>query len=254
LCNAPSTFQRLMNTVLRDFIKQFCWLYVDDILIYSTTREQLIKHLKLIHQKLTTYNLHPCVAKSIFLQTEVSFCGYVVDENGTYPENGKLRAVESWPVPTTVTEIRSFIGLTGFYQHFIEGFQRIALPLTNLFRKDVPWSWTPACQQAFVDLKAALLRATGLGHIDPKQSYHLYTDASKDCIGATLAQRVTVGIHKGHLRPVAFMSRKMNAAECRYPVREQELLAIHAALKHWQHWIGQISLALDTDHESLQYL
>ena len=136
---------------------------------------------------------------------------------------------------TTVHEVRQFIGLCGFYQQFVEGFQAVAAPLTAMFKADFKWEWTAVHQASFDKLKQAMMNATHLSAIDPRQPYHLYTDASKDCVGATLAQRCAHGKYNGHLRPIAFMLRKMQPAETRYLIPEQDLLAIVLALKQWFH-------------------
>ena len=138
---------------------------------------------------------------------------------------------------------------------FVEGFQAVAAPLTAMFKADFEWEWTAVHQAFFDKLKQVMINATHLSAIDPRQPYHLYTDASKDCVGATLAQRCAHGKYKGHLRPIAFMSRKMQPAETRYSIRELELLAIVLALKQWFHLIrGPQQVHVHTDHESLRYL
>ena len=143
----------------------------------------------------------------------------------------KIKVIRGWPLPTTVHEIRQFIGLLGFYRQFVEGFQAVAAPLTAMFKADFQWEWTAVHKAFFHKLKQAMINATHLSAIDPRQLYSLYTDTSKDCAGATLAQRCVHGKYKGHLRPIAFMSRKMQPAETQYPIQEQELLVIVLALK-----------------------
>ena len=124
-----------------------------------------------------------------------------------------------------------------------------------MFKADFELEWAAVRQASFDKLKQAMINATHLSAIDPGQPYHLYTDASKDCAGATLAQRCAHGKYKGHFRPIAFMSRKMQPAETRYPIREQELLAIVLALKQWFHLLrGPQQVRVHTDHESLRYL
>ena len=140
-------------------------------------------------------------------------------------------------------------------KQFVKGFQPVAAPLTTMFKSDFEWEWTAVHQASFDKLKQAMINETHLSAIDPRQLYHLYTDASKDCVGATLVQRCAHGKYKGHLRPIAFMSRKMQPAETRYPIREQELLAIVLALKQWFQLLrGPQQVHVHTDHESLRYL
>ena len=167
----------------------------------------------------------------------------------------KIKVIRGWPPPTTVHEVRQFIGLCGFYQQFVKGFQAVAAPLTAMLKADLEWDWTAVHQASFDKLRQAMINATHLNAIDPRQAYHLYTDASKDCLAATLAQRCAHGKYKGHLRPIAFMSRKMQPAETRYPIREQELLAIVLALKQWFHLLrGPQQVHVHTDHKSLRCL
>ena len=167
----------------------------------------------------------------------------------------KIMVIRGWPLPTTVHEVQQFIGLCGFHQQFFEQFQAVAAPLTVMFQADLEWEWTTVHQAAFHKLKQATINATHLSAIDPQQQYHLYTDASKDCVGATLAQRCSHGNYKRHLRPIAFMSRKMQSASTRYPIGEQGLLAIVLALKQWFHLLrGPQQVHVHTDHISLRYL
>ena len=137
-----------------------------------------------------------------------------------------IKVIGGGPAPTTVHEVRQFIGLCGFYQQFVEGFQAVAAPLTGMLKADFEWEWTAGHQAAFDKPKQAIINATYLSAIDPQQPYHVYTDALKIGVGATLAQQCAHGNYRAHLRPIAFMSRKMQSAETRYPIPEQELLAI----------------------------
>ena len=255
LCNAPSTFQRVVNDVLRDHLGIFVWVYIDDILVFSKDADEHQRHLDLVHELLRKHQLFPCIDKSTFFQSRVPFCGYIIDQDGVHMDPEKIKVIRGWPPPTTVHEVRQFIGLCGFYQQFVEGFQAVAAPLTAMCQADFEWEWTAVHQTSFDKLKQAMISATHLSAIDPRQPYHLYTDASKDCVGATLAQRCAHGKYKGHLRPIAFMSRRMQPAETRYPIREQELLAIVLALKQWFHLLrGPQQVHVHTDHESLGYL
>ena len=142
-----------------------------------------------------------------------------------------------------------------FTQEFVEGFQAVAAPLTAMFNADFEWEWTAVCQGGFDKLKQAMISATHLSDIDPWHPNHLFTDASKDCVGATLAQICAHRKYKGHLPLIAFLSRKMQPAKSRYPIREQQLLTIVLALKRWFHLLrGPQQVHVHTDHESLRYL
>ena len=213
LCNAPSTFQRVVNDVLQDHLEIFVWVYIDDILVFSKDADEHQRHLDLLHELLRQHQLFPCIDQSTFFQYRVPFCGYIIDSNGVHMDPEKMKVIRGWLPPTTVHEVRQLIGLCGFYQQFVEGLQAVAAPLTAIYQADFEWEWTAVYQASFDKLKQAMINATHPSAIDPRQPYHLYTDASKDCVGATLAQRCAHGKYKRHLRPIAFMSRKCNQPE-----------------------------------------
>ena len=255
LCNAPSTFQRVVNDVLRDHLGIFVWVYIDHILAFAKDADEHQRNLDLVHELLRQHQLLLCIDKYTFFQSQVPFCGYIIDKDGVHMDPERIKVIQGWPLPTTVHEVRQFIGLCRFHQQFVEGFQAVATPLTAMFKVDFEWEWTAMHQASFDKLKRAMINATHLSAIDPHQPYHLYTDASKDCVGATLAQRCAHGKYKGHLRPIAFMSRKIQPAETRSPFREQELLAIVLALKQCFHLRrGPQQVHVHTDHKSLRYL
>ena len=216
LCNAPLTFQLVGNDVLPDHLGIFVWVYIDDILVFWKDADEHQRHLYLVHELLRQHQLFSCIDKNTFLHSRVPFFGYIIDRDGVHMDPKKIKVIRGWPPTTTVHEVRQFIGLCGFYQQFVEGFQAVAAPLTAMFKADFEWEWTPVHQASFDMLKQAMINATHLSAIDPQQPYHLYTDASKDCVWAMLAQRCAHGKYKGHLRPIAFMSRKMRPAETRY--------------------------------------
>ena len=189
LGNVPSTFQRVVNDVLPDHLGIFVWVYIDDILVFTKIAEEHQQHLDLVHELLPGHQLFPCIHKSTFFQARVPFCGYTIDKDGVHMDPEKIKVSRGWPPPNTAHEVRQFIRLCGFYQQFVEGFQAVAAPLTAMFKADCQWGWTAVHQAAFNKQKQAIINATHWSAIDPRQPYHLYTDASKDCMAATLAQR-----------------------------------------------------------------
>ena len=228
-----------------------CWR---SILVLTKDADEHQRHLDLVHELLRQHQLFPCIDNSTFFQSRVPFCGYIIDKDGVHMDPEKIKVIRGWPPPTTVHEVRQFIGLCGFYQQFVEGFQAFAAPLTAMFKAVFEWECTAVHQASFDKLKQAIINATHLSAIDPRQPYHLYTDASKDCVAATLGQQCAHGKYKGHLRRIAFMLRKMQPAKTRYPIREQELLAIVLALKQWFHLLrGPQQVHVHTDQESLGY-
>ena len=136
LCNAPSTFQRAVNDVLRDHLGIFVWAYIDDILVFSKDADEHQRHLDLVHELLCKHQLFPCIDKSTFFQSRGPFCRYIIDQDGVHMDPEKIKVIRGWPPPTTVHEVRQFIRLCGFYQQFVEGFQAVAAPLTAMFKAD----------------------------------------------------------------------------------------------------------------------
>jgi hypothetical protein len=159
LTNAPSTFMRLMNEVLRAFIGRFVVVYFDDILIYSTSLEDHLDHLRVVFNALRDARLFGNIEKCTFCMDRVSFLGYVVTPQGIEVDQAKVEAIQSWPTPKTVTQVRSFLGLAGFYRRFVKDFSTIAAPLNELTKKDVPFVWRDAQESAFTTLKDKLTHA-----------------------------------------------------------------------------------------------
>ncbi|KAL0543930.1 hypothetical protein IC582_019035 [Cucumis melo] len=166
LTNAPPIFMDLMNKVFKDFLETFVIVFIDDILIYSKTEAENEKHL---HQL-----------------KKVTFLGHVVSSEGVSVDPTKIEAVTSWPRPSTVSEIRSFLGLAGYYRRFVEDFSRIDRPLTQLTKKGTPFVWSPAC---FQELKQKLVSAPVLTVPDGSESFVIYNDASKKGLGCVLMQQ-----------------------------------------------------------------
>lgn len=243
LTNAPATFQALMNNVLRPYLDQFVVVYLDDILIYSRTPEEHEQHLQLVLQALEENELYVGVDKCAFGFPEVDFLGHVISGEGIKPDPAKISAVQEWPIPKTVKEVRSFLGLTGYYRRFISHYSAKALPLTELTKGDCAWQWGPKQQMAFESLKHALTNAPVLLTPDPSLPYEVYTDASNFALGAVLLQNQGNGKH-----PVAFLSRKLTPAERNYPTGDRELLAIYYALQQWRCYLEGVQFTVNSDH------
>src|SRR6202163_689507 len=249
LTNAPATFMHLMQQTLRKFLDDFVIVFIDDILIYSKTLEDHYKHLRLVLQVLRDKQLYAKLSKCDFFQSEIGFLGHVINQYGIKMEPSKVDAVQKWPVPKNVHELRSFLGLAGYYRRFVKNFSMIASPLTLLLHKDTKYEWGAEQDKAYTALKQAVSSARILIIPDPQLPYTVVTDASGYAIGAALCQD-----HGNGLQPCAFLSRKMNDHERNYPVHEQELLAIVHALREWRHYLLGNRISIITDHRSLQYL
>ena len=232
LTNAPGTFMHLMHQVFREFLDDFVLVFLDDILIYSKTLEEHEEHVRRVLEKLRKEKLYAKESKCELFKTEVEFLGHIVGRDGVRMMQDKVQAVAEWPVPTKVGHVRAFLGTAGYYRKFIKDFSAIAAPLHNLTKESVRFDWTPACQEAFDHLKAALQQGPVLVLPDPSLPFVVHTDASGFAVGAVLMQDQGKG-----LQPIAFMSKKMLDAETRYPVHEQELLAIIHALSTWRHYL-----------------
>ena len=228
LTNAPAAFMDLMDRVFQPYLDQFVVVFVDDILIYSQSEDEHEDHLRIVLQALRDHQLYAKFSKCEFWLTEVKFLGHVVSALGVSVDLEKVEAVMSWERPKSVFEIRSFLGLTGYYRRFIEDFSRLAAPMTRLTRKGVKFEWDDLCKKAFQELKRRLTSATI--PIVPKhgQRYTVYCDASKDGSGCVLMQSGKV---------VAYGSRHLKNHEQNYPTHDSELVAKVFALKIWRHYL-----------------
>ena len=250
LCNSPAVFMALMNDTFREYLDRFVLVFLDDIIVYSDTLEDHERHLRLALQRLREQRLCAKLSKSALCQTEVEFLGHHVGREGLRVMEDKIDAVRDWPVPTTIRELRAFLGLAGYYRRFVRRFSEIALPLTELTRNVTHQrlQWGARQQLAFIELKRALQSTPVLALPDPALPFVVNCDASGYAVGAVLQQDRGSG-----LQPIAFMSKKLTGAESRYPVHEQELLAIITALTTWRHYLSgtSVPVRMRTDHKSL---
>jgi hypothetical protein len=225
LTNAPATFQTVVNSILHSYIRKFVVVYIDDILIFSWTEAEHQAHVRLVLEVLKREKFFVCKAKSSFAQQEVEYLGHIVDRRGIRPDPRKVEAVQTWPVPKNVHDVRSFLGLVNYFRKFIEHYSEIAVPLTNLTKKSHPCIWTGCCQDPFELLKQKLIEAPLLRTPDEKLPYEVVTDASDLGLGGVLLQ-------EGH--PVAFESKKLNSAELNYQTTKKEMLVVVHALRVWR--------------------
>ncbi|KAK3563596.1 hypothetical protein QTP86_031829 [Hemibagrus guttatus] len=211
LVNAPSVFQDFMHTVLREFLHKSVLVYIDDILIYSRSLAEHRRHMEEVLQRLRDYHLFLKAEKCVFHQPSVHFLGYVIDHSGVRMDKGKVAAVRNWPIPTSIKDLRRFLGFANFYRRFIRDYSSLTSPLTNLLRnKPKLLTWNPAATQAFNTLKTAFTTAPLLVHPDPELPFVVEVDASTTGVGAVLSQQQG---SPRTLRPCAFFSRKLSPAE-----------------------------------------
>ncbi|GBG68109.1 hypothetical protein CBR_g2660 [Chara braunii] len=249
LCNAPGTFQHAMNEIFHDYLDKFVILYLDDILIFSKTVEEHVAHLDKVLSLLRQLKFKINGEKCEFGRTRILYLGYEISTEGLKPHDAKVPSISDWPRPQSVTEMRSFLGMTDYYRNFVKNYSIVAAPLTDLIRLDTPWEWTDRCEAVFGHLKHALTHHEVLKLPDLDKPFIVTTDASQYGIGAVLAQQ------KGpKLRPVEYMSKKMPSQKLAKSTYEKELFAIYKALTHWRHYLLGRFFIVRIDHETLKWI
>lgn len=251
LRNAAQTFQRFIDEVLLGL--DFCYGYIDDILVFSSSTQEHKEHLRLLFERLKKYGIVVNTTKCILGQPEVTFLGYRVSAAGTKPVETKVEAIREYPAPKTVKELRRFLGMLNFYRRFIPNAAQLQAPLNNVFngtkiKGSHPVNMTPHLLQAFEDCKESLSRATLLAHPDPTAELAIVTDASDTAIGGVLQQK------KGEdWEPLAFYSHKLNDAQKKYSPYDRELLAVYEAIKYFRHMVEARIFSVFTDHKPLTF-
>ncbi|KAJ9536336.1 hypothetical protein OSB04_un000487 [Centaurea solstitialis] len=245
LTNAPAFFMDLMNRVFKDYLDDFVIVFIDDILVYSKSREQHEQHLRIILEALRAEKLYAKLSKREFWLNQVSFLGHVISAEGVKVDPVKIEAVTKWPRPTNVSEVRGFLGLAGYYRRFVEGFSKISLPLTRLLRKGVKFHWGAEQESSFEELKHRLVTAPVLVLPSGTGGFQVYSDASKKGLGCVLMQNGRV---------IAYASRQLKPYEVNYPTHDLELAAVIFALKIWRHYLYGETCEVFTDHKSLKYI
>ena len=254
LTNAPATCQQFVNDTLREFLDVFCVVYLDDILIYSKTREEHIEQVKKVLRKLEEAGLCVKGEKCDFIVSETNFLGFIVGQDGVKMDPAKVQAVLDWEAPKNVHDVQCFLGFANFYRRFIKDYSRKCRLLFDLLRKDKPFLWTLDHQAAFDHLKQAFTSAPVLRHFDPTLETVIECDASDHVCAGVLSQRHPDGNGKFVLHPVAFYSKKMTPAECNYGIGDKELLAIIYSFQEWRHYVlgSETPTLVLTDHLNLQ--
>ena len=221
---APAAFIDLMNRVFQPYLDRFVIVFIDDILVYSGSSEEHLEHLKIVLQTLRERQLYAKLSKCKFWLDKVAFLGHVISAEGVSVDPQKIEAVVNWKPPKNVSEVGSFLGLAGYYRKFVEGFSRIAAPLTKLIRKYVKYDWVDACQRSFEELKSRLTSAPVLALPNGKDGFVVYSDASRQGLGCVLMQNDRV---------ITYASRQLKKHEENYPTHDLELAAVVFALKIW---------------------
>ncbi|GBG76707.1 hypothetical protein CBR_g22926 [Chara braunii] len=249
LCNAPGTFQHAMNRIFHDYLDKFVIVYLDDILIFSTTVEEHVAHLDKVLSLLRQHKFKINGEKCEFGRTRVLYLGHDISAEGLKPDDAKGASIRDLPRPQSVTEMRSFLGMTSYYRTFVKNYSIVAAPLTDLTRLDTPWEWTCECEAALRHLKHPLTHYEVLKLPDPDKPFIVTTDASQYGIGAVLVQQ-----EGPKLRPVEYMSKKMPSQKLAKSTYEKELYAVYKALTHWRHYLLGRFFILRTDHHTLRWM
>ncbi|OMO65975.1 reverse transcriptase [Corchorus capsularis] len=245
LTNAPAAFMDLMNRIFHQYLDKFVIVFIDDILVYSANEHEHAQHLHIVLQTLREHRLYAKLSKCEFWLTQVAFLGHIISKDGICVDPAKIEAILNWESPRTVTEIRSFLGLAGYYRRFVEGFSLIAAPLTRLTRKGVPFEWDDKCEKSFQELKQRLVSAPILTLPTSGRGYVVYSNASQEDLGCVLMQDDKV---------IAYAYRQLKKHEENYPTHDLELAVVVFALKIWRHYLYGAQRQVFTDHKSLKYL
>lgn len=244
LRNAPSTFQSLMNDIFREYLRKFILVFFDDILVYSKDRDTHKEHLRIALSLLQRNQLVINAKKCVFGQSQIEYLGHIISAEGVKADQSKIAAMVQWPVPKNLKSLRGFLGLTGYYRRFVQGYGKLAAPLTQLLKKD-SFLWSEQAQQAFEYLKSAMTKLPVLATPNFSLPFEVETEASGTGLGAVLMQEG---------RPIAYFSQKLSEKHQQSSVYERELMALVLAIKKWHHYLSDKPFIVKTDQKALKFL
>nr|KAG5692917.1 hypothetical protein BaRGS_031421 [Batillaria attramentaria]KAG5699313.1 hypothetical protein BaRGS_004250 [Batillaria attramentaria] len=263
LCNAPATYQRLMEDIFQDMNMKICLIFLDDLIIFSRTFEEHQERLRKVFTRLQKAGLKLNPKKCHFARDKVVYVGHTVSADGIGPDPAKTEAIRTWPTPTTPEEVRRFLGFAGYYRRMVKDFSKIAAPLTVLMPTPAkkqrgkrsqastkPWNWGLEEECAFQRLKEILSSPPILGYADYDRPFQLHTDASQQGLGAILYQE-----QEGHQRVIAYASRSLSKAERNYPAHKLEFLALKwAVCEKFKDYLYGAEFVVFTDNNPLTYV
>ena len=245
LAQAPAYFQRLINEVLTDI--DFAMGYLDDIIIFSETEEEHLRHLEIIFEKLRKAKLKLKLQKCNFFKRHIQYLGHLISSKGIHPLPEKLESIKNMPTPNSPKQVKQFLGLVGYYRKFVPRFADISRPLTKLTKKNEVFTWTPECDKCFKMLKDSLQEAPILMYPDPNAEYTLYTDASNYAYAGVLTQKDGDTDH-----PVAYTSGLFRGSQCNWAALTKEAYAIYMSVKKLSFYLDSANITLRSDHKPLQ--
>ncbi|CAO1614203.1 unnamed protein product [Parajaminaea phylloscopi] len=259
LCNAPSAFQRWMNSIFGDLIPRKLMVYLDDIIVFSQDEQEHRATLHELFKRLRENRLYTAPKKCEFFKTELHYLGHVISAEGISMDNSKVECIESWPTPDSIKAIQRFLGFANWYRGFIKSFSELSAPLTRLLKSSTrealgiksesqKFTLPQDAIYATESLKRAFINAPLLTHWSPGLVTVVETDASNFALGAILSQE-----HESALRPVAYFSRSFKPAEVNYDVHDKELLSVVEALRAWRPYLAGSHFRIVTDHKNLEY-
>lgn len=248
LSSMPATFQRLMEKILRP-AQKFALVYLDDILCFSRTFEEHLDHVNQVFQLLRGADLQINWKKSLFLQAETTYLGYIIGGGNLRVSPEKISAIQRYPRPKNVKDVRSFLGMCGWFRRWIEGYARITTPLTSLLKKNVRFQWSDEAEASFCELRNRLMQAPILACPDFEKEFEIHCDASDLAVGACLMQQYPDGP-----RAVAYTSKTLSKAQRNYSTTEKECLSLITAIAAWRYYIYGSHFVVYTDHAALSWL
>lgn len=244
LCNAPSTFQSMMNTIFQPYLRKFVLVFFNDILVYSRTWTEHLVHLKRVLEVLTFHDFHIKPSKCSFGEATVEYLGHIISADGVQVDQSKISTMQQWPKPSTITELRGFLGLTGYYRKFVKNYGTIARPLTEMTRKG-GFRWTAEAESAFTELKEAMTKTPVLALPNFEVIFEVHTDASDVGIGAVLVQEG---------KPLAYLSKALGPKKLEWSVYVKEMMAIVEAVQVWRPYLLGRKFRIVTDQQPLKHM
>ncbi|MCO5577822.1 hypothetical protein L7F22_031656 [Adiantum nelumboides] len=234
-----------MQDIFRPHLDDFVLLFFDDILIYSKDKADHEGHVRKVLEILRQHQLYAKESKCTFFFPQVSYLGFIISADGISVDPEKIKDIVEWPQPSSISKVRGFLGITGWYRIFVKDYALIAAPLIGLLKKGLQINWKAEHEAIFLELKGYLVSSPILKLIDFSKEFEIVTDASGLALGGVLTQEG---------RPVAYTSRKLRDHERNYPTHDLELLTVIHVLKLWRHYLLSHKFQLVTDHKSLKWI